>query len=162
MELAQFREHCLSFIESHFSSISRSEVFLELPFHILLEIILADDLIASSEIEIFNALISWIEHNNSGVAEPESIPSSSPSSSSEKKNQVEQLLECIRYPLMDKEFLAKLEIDCAFIKQSPALVSLVRNYLRDESTTSSSLISVASTFRPELPALDEEDFRFGF
>eukprot|EP01102_Stenamoeba_stenopodia_P019819 TRINITY_DN756_c0_g2_i1.p1 TRINITY_DN756_c0_g2~~TRINITY_DN756_c0_g2_i1.p1 ORF type:complete len:946 (+),score=195.85 TRINITY_DN756_c0_g2_i1:30-2840(+) len=145
MELAQFKDHCLSFIESHFNSISKTDLFLELPSHILLEIVLSDDLIASSEMEVFNALELWIEHNNCGG--DSSLPSSTPN---DKEIQVEQLLECIRYPLMDRDSLVKLEKECVYIKRSPGLLSLVRSYLGDDLSVS----QIQSS-----PALDEEDFR---
>ncbi|XP_071455717.1 kelch-like protein 18 [Hetaerina americana] len=77
------------FIQEHFSEVAKGDEFLSLELNALLELIKRDDLRVSSEEQVFEAVMSWVQRD------PETRSSALPS-----------LLVHVRLPLLSPRYLA--------------------------------------------------------
>jgi len=94
----QLHHACIRYIENNFQSVVASEGFLELDASLLLELILSDNILVTKEEQMYEAIMQW------GRGTPEEEPHMS-SPGNPRSEYVKRLLQCVRYPLIDKEFL---------------------------------------------------------
>ena len=79
-----------AYTEQHFSEIVHGEEFLNLPAMQICELISSDQLTVPSEEKVFEAVVSWVEHN-----------------AEERQEYFAQLMEHVRLPLLSREYLVE-------------------------------------------------------
>ena len=80
---------CKKYIKKSFTHVSKSDEFLMLPLHQVQDLVLEDELEVASEEIVFEAVMSWVKHNEK-----------------ERKDQLPQLLSCVRMPLLTPQYLS--------------------------------------------------------
>ncbi|XP_033632334.1 kelch-like protein diablo [Asterias rubens] len=88
------------FAERHFTEVANEEEFLQLPKPQLAELLQCEDLNVSSEEEVYNAIMRWVYHDKE-----------------ERKNDIAELLQAIRMPLLSPRFLVDIVEAEDLIKQ---------------------------------------------
>ncbi|XP_065216286.1 kelch-like protein 17 isoform X2 [Planococcus citri] len=85
---AELQQRSYKYILMNFQEVMKTEEFFTLSFEELLSIISSDQLNVSKEESVYTAVMDWVKYN-----------------SSERSQCVPKLLEHIRFPLMQREFL---------------------------------------------------------
>ena len=85
------QEYCMRYIVKHFDQVSMSSGFLDLPIQVLEFVFLRDELCASREENVFDALLRWVEARGDGFAYEDALG----------------VVDAIRFPLMTPAYLAE-------------------------------------------------------
>ena len=85
-KLANFSDSSLLYIERCFQMVVKTKNFLHSDFSIVAKILSSSELNTHSEVEIFNAVISWLKHN-----------------SEERSKYLKQLLPKVRFNLLSED-----------------------------------------------------------
>ena len=105
---------CNAFILDHFQDVSKIEEFCKLPQDKLARY-LADDLlkVSNGEIEVFRAVVKWLEHNAIGDLETRT-----------------KLLKLVRFPLISAYILLDEVLQASLIEENRECKKLVTEALR--------------------------------
>jgi hypothetical protein len=87
--LSELRAEIMRYISQHFHDVVYSSGFLNLTLSSLLLLLSSEDLSVMSELEVFLAVVRWVDFNRS-----------------ERLQHAESLLRCVRFRLLDPEVLA--------------------------------------------------------
>ena len=80
---------CQKFIKKFFTHVSQSDEFLMLPLDQVQKLVSEDELEVASEEIVFESVMSWVNHDESS-----------------RKDQLPQLLVCVRMPLLTPQYLS--------------------------------------------------------
>jgi len=103
------------FAQSNFVDVMDSEEFLLLPVSQLIDIISNDELNVQNEEQVYQAVMNWVRYNVN-----------------DRKDNLAQILQHIRFPLMNAKFLVSQVGSDPIIKQDPNcrdLIDEAKNYL---------------------------------
>jgi hypothetical protein len=121
------RAHCIRFLECHFLAVAHEcEEFYGIPPQVMLELILSDDLMISDETEVYRAFMAW--QSKQALYSP---------LTGEQLELFEDLICCLRFPLMSETFLETEVIEHNPVyKSSNKFQEIIRQsleYIRSES-----------------------------
>lgn len=80
--------HTDQYIQQHFCEVVQHDEFLQLSYEQVLHLIRNDQLLVTGEEKVFECVIAWINYDRTG-----------------RNGHVAQLMECVRLPLLPKEYL---------------------------------------------------------
>jgi len=87
--LKELKEVVLDFLLSNFSEVSKTKHFVYMPFERLLAILKDDELCVEEEIDVFHAVVDWVDFNRQS-----------------RSQYAYQLLQCVRFTLMSAEVIS--------------------------------------------------------
>ncbi|XP_052226159.1 kelch-like protein 3 isoform X3 [Dreissena polymorpha] len=82
--------YAMTYCEEHFTEIIGYEEYLSLPVESVCTLICSDELVVTSEEQVFEAVMSWVNHDRSS-----------------RQEVISQLMENVRLPLMSQEYLVQ-------------------------------------------------------
>jgi len=98
---ADLLQYAQSYTEQHFIDVVAGDEFLALSPEKVISLVQSDNLSVPSEEKVFEAIISWVNHD---------LPI--------RQDQIGQLLQYVRLPLMDQEYLVSNVEESALVKSN--------------------------------------------
>ncbi|ELT88346.1 hypothetical protein CAPTEDRAFT_89766 [Capitella teleta] len=110
--LHELRDDIMRYISQHFNEIVNTKGFLNLTLSYLLMLLSSDDLCVMSELEVFYAVVKWVDFQRQ-----------------DRMTHAEALLKCVRFRLLDPDILAtKVETVDWLFRQRRCHEQLVEAY----------------------------------
>ncbi|XP_037129629.1 kelch-like protein 32 isoform X1 [Syngnathus acus] len=134
--LPSLEEAVVDFLVGHLSELSqtRQEEALQLPFHLLKEVLKSDRLTSLSEEEIWKFVVMWLEHDC-------------------RYQYTADLLQHVRYGLMDVSTLHHLACSHPLVQSSSTVAALVDEALDYHHSTFSQPLHQSARTRPRFQSL---------
>ncbi|XP_061805392.1 kelch-like protein 32 [Nerophis lumbriciformis] len=134
--LPALEEAVVDFLVGHLSELSRNrqEEALQLPYRLLKEVLKSDRLTSLSEEEIWKFVVLWLEHDC-------------------RYQYTEDLLQHVRYGLMDVSTLHHLACSHPLVQSSPTVATLVEEALNYHHATFPQPLHQSARTRPRFQSL---------
>ncbi|GBP29012.1 Kelch-like ECH-associated protein 1 [Eumeta japonica] len=110
----ELKQKANQFIERHFTQVCREEEFLQLTPSELIALIRKDELNVREETEVYNAVISWVKHDEE-----------------RRRPRMEHILQAVRCQYLSPSFLKEQMRNCTVLRKVPACREYLARIFQD-------------------------------
>lgn len=111
---SKLKQKANQFIERHFTQVCREEEFIQLTLTELISLIKKDELNVREETEVYNAVLSWVKHDEEG-----------------RRPRMEHILQEVRCQYLTPSFLKEQMSSCAVLRKVPACREYLAKIFQD-------------------------------